>query len=464
MQDTSNAIAVLDIGKTNLKVLMATAEGEPIDSRSCANDWTIPMSYRAIDIGAVEEWFIEQLRTLGSRHPIGAIIATGHGCGAILVDDTGPVLPMMDYESPTPSWLDEIYAGEAPSYSEVFCDGGTGAMRLAKQLIWQAEEFPAEFARAKHYLMIPQYFGWRLGGRPATEISTVAAQGQLWAPLAQRFATIVQRRHWTRLFPPFAKAGEVLGELSSAIAKKTGLASTTRILCGVHDSNANLFRYRAAGRPNDTVLSTGTWMIGFNRNMPLLRMDKQRAMVANVTVDGETVASTLTMTGREYSILADSAVASDAEIIDAIPNLVSQGTTALPSFVAHDGLRPGSSLRGRIIGSLPRTAAQRRAIATLYAALTADACLSALESSSSIVVDGGFAANAPFGQLLATLRPKQCVSMSRSRDGTALGAALLWKRFERTQAVTSVKLDPVSPIDLPQLAEAAQYWSCQMSA
>jgi hypothetical protein len=49
--------------------------------------------------------------------------------------------------------------------------------------------------------------------------------------------------------------------------------------------------------------------------------------------------------------------------------------------------------------------------------------------------------------------------MSRSRDGTALGAALLWGRFTRREPVSSVVLDPVVPLTLPGLAEAARRWA-----
>jgi hypothetical protein len=48
--------------------------------------------------------------------------------------------------------------------------------------------------------------------------------------------------------------------------------------------------------------------------------------------------------------------------------------------------------------------------------------------------------------------------MSRSKDGTALGASLLWRRFERQEPITSVTLDPISPEPIPNLREAAQRW------
>jgi sugar (pentulose or hexulose) kinase len=129
-----------------------------------------------------------------------------------------------------------------------------------------------------------------------------------------------------------------------------------------------------------------------------------------------------------------------------LPTLLVQGTLALPSFVGDDGLFPGSAHRGRIIGPLPETPAEWQALAVLYAAFSANRCLDALGSSKRIVIDGGFAANLPFARCLAALRPSQSVSVSQSRDGTALGAALLWRRFSRTLPVSSVVLEAVTPL------------------
>ena len=84
-----------------------------------------------------------------------------------------------------------------------------------------------------------------------------------------------------------------------------------------------------------TVLSTGTWMIGFNRGRPLEGFIEARAMVANVDVDGEPIASTLTMTGREYAILAGDKPVSDPaaqSILDYGRKAISEGMT--PAAVA----------------------------------------------------------------------------------------------------------------------------------
>jgi sugar (pentulose or hexulose) kinase len=397
------------------------------------------------------------------RHAIGAVIATAHGCGAVLVDEDKPVLPMMDYEAVCPPAIDEAYARIAPMYNEVFCGIGAGAMQLAKQLLWQESAFPAEFARAKAYLTTAQFFAMRLGGRAASEISQLAAQGHIWDLRRHQPSSIMRERGWAHLLPQRAPAGASLGTISEHVAKRTGLAPSTEILCGVHDSNANLFRYKAAGMTDASIVSTGTWMIGFQRDLDLDKLDASRAMVLNIDVDGENVPSTLTMTGREYQLIRREKGAVDAAVLAALPTLVARKTLALPSFVGDDGLFPGAAHRGRIIGPPPETPAEWQGLAVLYAAFSANRCLDALGSSKRIVIDGGFANNLPFARCLAALRPSQCVSVSQSCDGTALGAALLWRRFARTLPVSSVMLEAVTPLDKagfdrPGLYAAYQSW------
>jgi sugar (pentulose or hexulose) kinase len=456
-------IAVLDIGKTNLKLLVASDDGWPLETHSIANAANTSGPYLACDLAGLEEWFLDALAEVSQRHAIGAVIATAHGCGAVLVDEDKPVLPMMDYDAVSPAAIDQVYERIAPPYREVFCGIGAGAMRLAKQLLWQESAFPTEFARARTYLTTAQFFALRLGGRAASEISQLAAQGHIWDLRRHQPSSVMRQRGWARLLPQRAPAGAVLGTVSEAVARRTGLARSTEILCGVHDSNANLFRYKAAGMADASILSTGTWMIGFQRDLDPDKLDATRAMILNIDVDGENVPSTLAITGREYDLIRKEEAAADAAVLAALPTLAARGTLALPSFTGDDGLFPGAAHRGRIIGPPPETPAEWQGLAVLYAAFSANRCLDALGSSKRIVIDGGFAANLPFARCLAALRPSQHVSVSQSRDGTALGAALLWRRFARTLPVSSVVLEAVTPLgeagfDKPGLSAAYQSW------
>src|SRR5260370_26559339 len=245
-------------------------------------------------------------------------------------------------------------------------------MRLANQLLWQESPFPSEVARAKTYRTTAQFFAMRLGGRAASEISQLAAQGHIWDVVRYQPAAVRRERGWAHLLPQRAPAGASLGTVSAAVAKRTGLARSTEILCGVHDSNANLFRYKAAGMADASILSTGTWMIGFQRDFDVDKLDATRAMVLNIDVDGENVPSTLTMTGREYHLIRKEEGVAAGAVLAALPTLLTRGTLALPSFVADDGLFPGAAHRGRIIGQVPETPAEWEGLAVLYAAFSAN--------------------------------------------------------------------------------------------
>src|SRR3546814_10370394 len=122
-------------------------------------------------------------------------------------------------------------------------------------------------------------------------------------------------------------------------AAATGLPATTPVLTGIHDSNANFFRYRAAGFDDFTLMSTGTWLITFNAAQPLDRLDPARDTNSNTDVAGAPVACSRFMLGREYEILAGedgrTATAGPADVA----RLMGAAHMALPSFTDSGGPR-----------------------------------------------------------------------------------------------------------------------------
>src|SRR4029077_15020255 len=79
-------IAVLDVGKTNLKLLVASEDGWPLETHTIPNGPNTAGPFLAYDLAGLEEWFLDTLAVVSQRHAIGAVIATAHGCGAVLVD------------------------------------------------------------------------------------------------------------------------------------------------------------------------------------------------------------------------------------------------------------------------------------------------------------------------------------------------------------------------------------------
>src|SRR6476469_4026062 len=144
----SPRIAVLDIGKTNLKLLVASEDGWPLETHAIPNVANTTGPYLAYDLAGLEQWFLDTLAAVTQRHTIGAVIATAHGCGAVLVDGDEPVLPMMDYDAVSPA-----RCGSANN-----CSGRKAHIR------------PNSSAR-KPILRLRSISALRFGGRAASEIS-----------------------------------------------------------------------------------------------------------------------------------------------------------------------------------------------------------------------------------------------------------------------------------------------------
>ena len=448
-------VAVFDVGKTNLKLLAVAGDGRIAATLTTPNAPQGGPPYLHVDVAAIERWLLGALAELARSLPISAIVATGHGGGGVLVDKAGPVLPMMDYEAEPPPGIHERYAAIVPPFEERQCLVLGANHHLARQLLWQSRGWPEAFAGARHLLPIPQYWTWRLSGVPAGEKATLGAQSHLWNPRTDDFTSMIYDQGWRRLFPPIRKAWSVVGPVTPAVVEATGVLPSTPVLCGLHDSSANYYRYLAGGLEDFTLLSTGTWIVGFDAALPLDRLDEPRSMMANTDVHGRPVASIMAMAGREFAALAGDRRA--APTAADIAGVVAAGTFALPSFADADGAFPGSAGGGRIVGPAPHSPAGRVALATLYAALVGNRCLDLLGSAGRIVIDGGFTESPLFAGLIAALRPDQEVVVSTVREGTALGAAALWWHGAVGKQMP-LDLGPVAPVPVPDLAGYAAQW------
>lgn len=431
-----SAIVVFDVGKTNVKLCVTDMHGRVLKTISAPNPRLPGPPYGHHDLGPIEEWLADGLATLAREHEVAAIVPAGHGSGGVLVDDAGPVTPMIDYETTPPAEIDEAYRGMAGSFRDRGSAIMLGAAHLARQMLWLERAHPEAFARARYYLPLPQYWAWRLSGVAATEVTSLAAQSHLWSPVDNRFAAIVERQGWGRLMPPVRPAHEVLGPLRPEWAARTGLDPATPVYCGIHDSSANLYRYQAAGLSDMTVVSTGTWLVALNDRPDPARIADRSGLSWNADTEGRPLAGVLMMAGREFSAVAGTAEPAPVTV-EAIARLVAAGTMALPSFGGDDGFFPGSARRGRFVGPEPADA-DRWALAALYTALLTDAALDELPPAGRVILDGSFVREPLFARLVAALRDEPILA-SDEHHGVAAGAALLFGHATRTAPV------PVAP-------------------
>ena len=414
--------AVLDVGKTNLKLVVLDHEGREVHVAQRANRVAPGPPYPHFDADALWAWIRDALRAVPDRGAIETIVPVTHGATAALLAGDQLALPILDYEHDGPEDVADDYALVADDYRCSFSPPLPLGLNLGRQIFWQSRRFPDAFARVTDILTYPQYWAWRLTGVKASEVTSLGCHTDLWRPRERRLGGLALRCGWSALFPPIRPAWEALGPVRPEIAAATGLRPACRVLAGIHDSNASYLAYMASAAPPFTVVSSGTWVICMAAGGRLERLAAERDMLANVDATGAPVPTARFMGGREYEAIAGEARRAHASLAD-LDAVLAKGTLARPSFAPESGPFPGR--RGRLVGPALDAAGERAALAALYAALMVDFVLDQLGAVGRVFVDGPFARNVLITDSLATLRAGQPVHALAARCGAGSGAFLL---------------------------------------
>ncbi|MFV0360343.1 FGGY family carbohydrate kinase [Tropicimonas sp.] len=460
-------IAVFDIGKTNVKLLIADAAGTILEQVSTANPVIVRDGMRRHDLAATEDWLFDALAEAAGRHDITDFVTSGHGSAGVLVspgdlDRAEPLCPMLDYEQNAPGWLADTYRREGGDFADRGSAIMLGTTHQARQLLWVEHAMPAAFAQGTAFLGLPQYWAWRLSGITSSEITCLAAQSDLWNLRAGQPSAIARRHGWDRLLPPLRRAWEALGPVRPEVARRTGLSPQVRVLVGAHDSSVNFYNYQRKGLSRLAVVSTGTWIVGLSDTVDPAALDPDRGMTTNADVAGALLGGVLCMGGREYSAIADQPGGPAPAAADSVCRLVAARVMSVPTFGADDGIFPGSAGRGHVIGRGALDPVERSSLGVLHLALLTAECLRALGHKGTIVLDGSYLGDPLYAPLVAALVPDETVLFNTRANGVASGAA---KLALHGRAGASQRLPGRSrPLDVPGLTEYARTWRARAGA
>ena len=454
MTDLDHSTLVLDVGKTNVKILVMSKAGAVLDTEKLDNKSLDGPPYPHPDIERIWQWLLATTAHFANQYTIDAIVPTTHGCTAALVCDDELVLPILDYETEIPDDTTESFAAVAPTFAETQSPNLPAGLNLGRQLFWLQRDFPQPFSRTQWILAYPQYWAWRLCGVAASEITSVGCHGHLWNPQQHSFSTLVDRQDWRRLFPPLKPAYAALGPIRPEIAHSTGLAPTCQVYNGIHDSNAAYSLYLRGHAKPFSLVSTGTWVIMISPRLPLSSLNEHRDMLALVDLRGEPVPTGRYMGGREFEILSQE-IGSDKTFTEAdLRSVIAKRSFLLPSFA------PGGPFMGRqgsALGPELETPGEILARATLYLALMTVTSTDMLKVDGDLMIDGGFVNNPWYCRLLATLAGCPRCFMNHQTEGTAVGAGML-ASWHDNEMQWPLHLTPVDPFEDPGLAAYVEQW------
>ena len=427
-------IAVVDIGKTNAKlVLIDRQQGCSISSVSLENLVVDLPPYPHYDTDALWEFVVGALSKLHAMHRVDGISIATHGAAAALIGDNALVLPVLDYEHLGP----ETTQYEPPDFTETYSPRLPAGLNLGAQLHWQSKIFSEAFGRATSILMYPQYWAWKLTGVIAGEVTSLGTHTDLWNPVTGKYSSLVRREGWRHLFPPLRAADSILGHVLPEVAKITGLPANTPVACGIHDSNASLLPYISAGRLS--VISSGTWTIVMTIGGDIDYLDPARDCLANVDAFGRAAPTARFMGGREFELLMAENTATPT--IDDIRAVISAAAFVLPGVMP--GVGPFPNAKGGWVKANELNERESAAAIYLYLALMTEVCLNLTGCGEAIVLEGPLAKNELFAQILAALTDTPTFQ-SNDATGTSAGAAMLFGIENRTnwgKRVAPLKMD-----------------------
>ena len=411
-------IAVIDIGKTNAKLALVEAGNlTEIDVRTRPNTVRPGPPWPHFDLDGHWDFLLDGLAGMQAAHGIDAISVTTHGAAAVLLDaEGGLAAPMLDYEHDGPGASAAAYDAIRPPFGETGSPRLPNGLNLGAQLHWMLTEDAGLAARVAHVVTYPQYWGFRLTGARATDVSSLGCHTDLWNPWAGRFSSLPARLGLADRFAPARHSSDVLGTVSAEVAARTGLGRDTPVACGIHDSNASLYPHLLGRDAPFAIVSTGTWVVVMAVGGRPVDLDPARDTLVNVSARGEPVPSARFMGGREYERLRGDGTAPTPQDRAAVLS----GLHCLPAV--ERGTGPFPARHGGFTAEPPTEGARTLALAW-YLALMTDTCLTLAGAAGPVVVEGPFARNADYLEMLAALHDR--VEASGSATGTSAGAAML---------------------------------------
>ncbi|MEH6836361.1 MULTISPECIES: FGGY-family carbohydrate kinase [Falsihalocynthiibacter] len=416
-------IAVIDIGKTNAKLaLVDLSTLKEIAVVTRPNTVLAGPPWAHFDTEGHWEFLLAALKSFHREHGVGAISVTTHGACAALLDAQGALAaPILDYEHPIPAEISARYDALRPPFSQTGSPRLAHGLNVGAQLLYQFSQDLDLNARTAHIVGYPQYWGHRLTGVVANDVTSIGCHTDLWNPHESQFSDLPQRLGIEQKIAPVHKSGDVLGTLLPEIAMVTGLPASTPVVCGIHDSNASLYPHLLTQKAPFSVVSTGTWVIAMSVGGGSFANDPSRDTLINVNALGDMVPSARFMGGREFELIQNGhpfeASESDEQTV------LSGGIKLLPAVEIQSGPYQGHEMQWH--GGEPAEGSGVRAIAlSYYLALMTQTCLGLTGAKGPTIVEGPFARNPYFLDMLgaATGRP---IFRSHSATGTSIGAALL---------------------------------------
>ncbi|EPR70454.1 Rhamnulokinase RhaK in alpha-proteobacteria [Winogradskyella psychrotolerans RS-3] len=257
-----NVIAVIDIGKTNKKILLFNEEFDVVYRNATRFDEVSDEDdYPCDDIESIENWIQNEIKRIQAEgdYAIKAINFSTHGASLIYLDDQGNrITPLYNYLKPLS--LDayhEFYDanGGQEEFSRKTASPAYGMLNTGLQILKLQKEKPEFWNKVDAILHYPQYLSYLFTKQITADFTSVGAHTATWDFDTMQYHQWVSDYKLNLPTPQNGKEAIITTFNGEEIAIGTGL----------HDSSASIIPLLETEKDNEFILlSTGTWIIAMN--------------------------------------------------------------------------------------------------------------------------------------------------------------------------------------------------------
>jgi sugar (pentulose or hexulose) kinase len=420
-------IAILDVGKTNKKLLLFNEQYEVVHEQTARfAEITDEDGFPCENLDSLWASVHDSLRIVFRKRSVSikAINIAAYGASLVYIDEKGePLAPLCNYLKPYPEALQQkLHAayGGREAFAVATASPVLGSLNSGLQLYRTKEENPSRFQNIKYALHLPQYISYLITGQAYSDITSIGCHTALWDFDKGAYHAWVEGEG---LLPKLAPLRATNDALASSYMNQPCAVGV-----GVHDSSAALIPYMVHFQEPFVLISTGTWCISLNpfNTAPLTAAELAQDCLCYLNYKGQPVKAARFFAGPVYEEgvkhicehFGQSSgryrnVPFETAVFAALKGKAAAWENEKDSFFERD---------------LNRFDTDAEAYHQLMLDLVKLQCRSTnlvLDNSvKRIFVDGGFSKNPVYMNLLATCYPDKEIYAASMAQGTALGAAL----------------------------------------
>lgn len=433
------ATLVFDIGKTNKKLYVLDYQFNELHKEYIRFEETIDDDGDSIDdLNAISNWVLESADRLLSdnRFEIKKINFSTYGASMVHLNEEGKVVaPFYNYLKEFPDDLKADFFrnyGDETIFSKKTATPYMGFLNSGLQLYYLKHRKPHLFKSIAISLHFPQYLSFLFTKNHASEFTSIGCHTFLWDYEKSIYSSWLKEEGFESILPSPSNASSTRNVIVNGKNIEVGI--------GVHDSTSALIPYLIRRNKPFALISTGTWSICLNpfNDKPITEEESKRDCLNFLLPSGRSMKASRLFLGKE---IREQAI-KIGEHFDVEYHRYKE-VKYDPSFVPKNRENGKLNYRFNYLdvkshGLIPNENGTHfglfdsfdHAYHQLIHELT-DIQIQSLklvlenQLVEEVFIDGGFANNELFVQMIANKLPDCTIKSTKYALGSSLGAAIL---------------------------------------